>query len=56
MKTQKSHLERQIAHSHEVAVHRKRVKEELTQRRYYIGSWIGCGMWVLWVAVSWFLS
>lgn len=49
MKTQKTHLERQIIHSQEVQRHRQRVKDQLTQKRMYIGSWLACGLWVVWV-------
>lgn len=47
MKTQKNHLERQLQHSHDLAMHRLHEQEHKYERKMYKYAAIGTGIWLL---------
>ncbi len=56
MKTQKSHKERQIQHSKELAQHRLKVEEARTIKKYKLVGWGFIGIWLLWVGIAYIMS
>ncbi len=55
MKTQKSHLERQLQHSYELMIRRKKVQESKDVCKYQLIGWAVCGVWLMFSVISYFI-